>query len=214
VLPWWHHPFSASPARSYRVPAQWRDTSDILRVHYLHLALAELGPVYSFSLNLHPDVEAKARVQKASLDWIHRRMARRLDQALGRKVEFFPVLEETPNRTRRLHLHGELQVSPEEVKAARKALRLAGGEWEEVRQHQAHTDEMPDEGWAGYIAKDFWKFGPHVRRWTSVAPGSLTGTRIQGSIYSSTLLLGRLSAKTYEAHRRIVWRYRYGRSLS
>lgn len=102
VLPWWHHPFSASPARSYRVPAQWRDTSDILRVHYLHLALAEPGPVFSFSLNLHPDVEAKARSQDTSLDWLHRRIARRLNQALGRKVEFFMVLEETPNWTRRL----------------------------------------------------------------------------------------------------------------
>ncbi|QDM32702.1 hypothetical protein FNL55_16100 [Tardiphaga sp. vice352] len=54
--PWWlwlnggqPHP---KPMRQFRSPAKWRDVSDTLHVHYLHLGLKALGPVHGFTLRL------------------------------------------------------------------------------------------------------------------------------------------------------------------
>ena len=57
----------------------------------------------------------------------------------------------------RLHFHGEIQCSADEAKNVRKALRLAGGEWNEALQHQTKTEADPDRGWASYIADDIWR---------------------------------------------------------
>ena len=54
---------------------------------------------------------------------------------------------------RRLHVHGEFQIAEHEAEIARKALRLAGGEWVEVRQHQAKTRSEPSLPWANYCGK-------------------------------------------------------------
>jgi hypothetical protein len=50
------------------------------------------------------------------------------------------------------------------LKTARRALRLAGGEWEKVRQRQVHTHRYsPDEGWASYCGKGLHMASPFVR---------------------------------------------------
>jgi len=54
---------------------------------------------------------------------------------------------------RRLHVHGELGIAQHEAEIARKALRLAGGEWAQVRQHQAKTKSEPSLPWANYCGK-------------------------------------------------------------
>lgn len=70
--PWWRnlnggepHP---KPARQFRTPAEWRDVSDTLHVHYLHLGLMALGPVHYFSLRLGSPVEAQA--SSAPTPWV------------------------------------------------------------------------------------------------------------------------------------------------
>ena len=54
---------------------------------------------------------------------------------------------------RRLHVHGEFQIAEHEAEIARKALRLAGGEWVEVRQRQAKTKSEPTLPWVNYCGK-------------------------------------------------------------
>lgn len=213
VLPWWRSTYLAPPVRAHRVPADWRDASPLLTAHYVHLALRTFGPVHSFSLNLRPDVEAQARLQADECDWLYRRIARELKKALGRKVEFVMMVEETDDWTHRLHVHGEVQCSADEAKAARKALRAAGGEWKAVRQHQAHTDENPDDGWIGYCAKGFWKFDPHTRRWNAMGR-SFMRNGLKGRPFAASKGLRRAAAGLYAEHRRIVWRHRYGRAAT
>jgi hypothetical protein len=201
--PWWQslnggEPLS-KPARQYRKPAAWRDITDTLRVHYLHLALTTMGPVYSFSLNLRNDIEARALAQPASLDWLRRRIINRLTTLLGRPVQFYVVAEEDGDG-HRLHLHGEMQITANEVEEARHALRLAGGEWKKVRQKQTHTECDPDAGWAGYVAKDFWRFGPITRPWLTALNSSYR-VRFNGSQISRTSDLAVLAHEVYDQHR-------------
>lgn len=95
-------------------------------------------------------------------NWLGRRIARQLEEALGRPVLFFGSLEEDGRRG--LHIHGEIAINDNELKAARRALRLAGGEWKKVRQHQVHTHRYsPDEGWASYCGKGLHMASPFVR---------------------------------------------------
>lgn len=145
--------------RKHVVPAPWRDLSDPARLEWFHHALRSLGPVEAFTLDLSREVEIQAKNAPSTVGWLSRRIARRLKQALTRKVDCWFTLEVTAHH--RLHLHGELQITPKEAKAARKALRLAAGEWELVRQHQAHTRKGPSVVWANYSAKR-WNF---LRPW-------------------------------------------------
>lgn len=135
-----------------RTPAEWRDVSPWLRTTYFHHAAHNLGTVHAFTLRLRHDVEEKARAQFSAASWLQKRLVNALSAALGRPVDFWFVLEN--GRTGRdLHLHGELVVGIEQVETARKALRLAAGEWTTTRQHQAHTRLNPDEAWVGYVMK-------------------------------------------------------------
>lgn len=206
MLPWWEGTYSSEAGRAHRFPAQWRDTSDLLRVLYFHLAMRELGPVHSFSLNLRPDIEARARLQDSPVSWIQKRVVRHLEAALGRPVAVYVVLEEDRQR---LHVHGEIQIGADEAAPARKALRKAGGEWKEVRQHQAHTDADPDQGWPSYIGKEFYKYRPWARRFYEKARGASRVT-LRGNLFASTKALGLGARSLYEQHRLVVVRHRCG----
>ena len=107
-------------------------------------------------------MEAKARVQSNPISWLQKRIDRELSNALDRPVQFILTIEEDDKR--RLHCHGEFQVDQQEVKAAREALRKAGGVWKKAPQHQTKTEPDPDDGWTGYISKDFWMTTPMMRR--------------------------------------------------
>ncbi|MEO9335954.1 hypothetical protein ABFT80_00775 [Mesorhizobium sp. SB112] len=136
---------------AHRLPASWRDLSDVAALEWFHHALRSSGPLYAFTLNLDEATEAKVRAHPSSADWLGKRIARYLNNLNGRKVDFWFVFELSEKR--RLHIHGELQIAPDEEHAARKACRLAGGEWQEVRQHQAKTRHAPTVVWANYCAK-------------------------------------------------------------
>jgi hypothetical protein len=213
--PWWislngGEPHTR-PARQYRSPAEWRDVSDTLHVHYLHLALTLLGPLHGFSLRLHASVEAQALAKPDALGWLSRRIARRLLERLGHLVECYCVLEQDDRRE--LHLHGEFNITNlnsttvlRDRAKARKALRLAGGEWSNNRQFQANVPAgAPDSGWPGYLSKDFAFFGPIVRPWlTSV--GSNYAPSFKGDQISRTKALGALAETIYNEHRELVMR--------
>jgi hypothetical protein len=167
--PWHQWPADALAAlpRQYRTPAPWRDTSDLLRLCYVHRSLKEAGPTFTLNLNLNPATERLAKLQPDSARWLHKRLARRLEQALGRRVDLWFVLEDIHDlgpRHRRLHLHGAMGITADEAKEARAALRKAGGEWKTVRQHQSHTAGDPDYGWLGYCTKGLVWHSPAVER--------------------------------------------------
>jgi hypothetical protein len=76
---------------------------------------------------------------------------------------------------RRLHIHGELQINANQAEAARKALRLAAGEWDTVRQHQAHTKIEPSVVWSNYCAKDHWRVRPYTHPRLANIPRPIQG---------------------------------------
>ncbi|ESY66311.1 hypothetical protein X742_19705 [Mesorhizobium sp. LNHC232B00] len=180
------------------VPAPWRDLSDPARLEWFHHALRSQGEVQAFTLRLSEDVEASARGQGSTARWLSKRIARQLEGALGRKVDRWFALEVSDHN--KLHLHGELQITSSEAKAARKALRLSGGEWVSVRQHQAHTKPAPSVIWAFYSAKR-WN---HIRPWTNWRLAQISRP-INGNWYSATKPVRSLAAELYlERHREVL----------
>ncbi|QDM32700.1 hypothetical protein FNL55_16090 [Tardiphaga sp. vice352] len=164
------------------------------------------------SQTLSHAVEAQARAQTACLGWLTARIKRRLTDSLGRSVQFYCVAEE--DDAGRLHLHGEFNiVDADKVRVdrvrvnVRKALRLAGGEWpkaSKARQRQAQVRAAaPDAGWAGYLAKDFWRFGPIVREMLTTY-GSSYAPGFKGDQVSRTKLLGEIAGKIYGEHRALI----------
>jgi hypothetical protein len=200
---WWHL-LLAKAARNYRTPAEWRDTSDQLKVLYRHLALGNFGRVHSFSLNLRPDIENLARTKSSVAGWFRERIAHYLEEELDRKPQFHLVMEEAEHR--RLHLHGEIECTDDEAASVRRAFRRAGGEWDEVRQHQAHTESDPDQGWASYISKDLWRIR-FTRDFLPRYGNPRSGYAITFAGYTtSTRLLGQKAANLYDEHRKLVVR--------
>jgi len=201
VAPWWHGRYFNEPVRRHRYPAQWRDTSDILRCHYAHEAILRLGQVHTFTLRLRDDMEAKARAQSNPIAWLQKRIDRELFNALDRPVQFILTIEEDDKR--RLHCHGEFQVDLQEVKAAREALRKAGGVWKKAPQHQTKTEPDPDDGWTGYISKDFWMTTPMIRRLMAPHKTKYKVT-FPGSPLSITADLNAQAQLLYGKHRALV----------
>lgn len=178
--------------RRYRVPAEWRDLSAWFTALYQHHAAQSLGPVYSFTLNLRPDVEEMIRSKPSAATEILKRIRRNLLKAIPDAEPTFWFALETTDR-RRLHLHGEIVTSDPEK--ARKALRLAGGEWEATRQHQAHTQESPDAGWIGYCLT--------LYGW--LQKGRFEASRgFSGHPYACTQNLTRIARQLYEADRQVI----------
>ncbi|ESY59453.1 hypothetical protein X744_13340 [Mesorhizobium sp. LNJC372A00] len=136
----------------HEAPAAWRDLSDVYRLEWFHHALRHTGPVHAFTLNLSPAVDHLARTKPSAVKWLSRRIALQLKLALGRPIDFWFAVEVTEaGQPRRLHCHGELQIAPGDSLCARKALRIAGGEWNDARQYQAHTKPAPDVAWSHYV---------------------------------------------------------------
>lgn len=195
---WRDYAVRLSSLREHVIPAPWRDLSDPARLEWFHHALRSQGEVQAFTLRLSDDVEASARGQGSTAGWLSKRIARQLEGALGRKVDRWFALEVSDHH--KLHLHGELQITSGEAKAARKALRLAGGEWASVRQHQAHTKEDPSVIWAFYSAKR-WN---HIRPWTNWRLAQISRP-INGDWYSATKPVRSSAAELYlERHREVI----------
>gem|GEM_PF-2985440 len=150
-----------------------------------------VGPSTAFSLNLSPEVEAQTKTAASSAGWLSKRIARNLTKALGRKVDFWFAFEV---ENRRLHVHGEFGIDIVDAPAARKALRLAGGEWVKVRQHQAHTRETPSVVWSGYTAKHSIFVRPLTGRFAGISP-------INGDWFFATNAIRKSASILYESQR-------------
>lgn len=186
---------------TYHRPAHWREVSPWLKAFYWHEAMIELGPVHAFTLNLNDQIEGKARTAESAARFLHKRIAHHLKAAFPDSAPtFWFALERTDNLHDRLHLHGE--VVSLDGKKVRQALRLAAGEWESVRQHQAHLSPSPDIGWIGYTQKHhIWNKRAGKGR-TSKLLASLRG--FDGSATARTLNVNRMAQELYERDRSLV----------
>jgi hypothetical protein len=54
-------------------------------------------------------------------------------------AQFVTPIRFEEDHNRRLHVHGELGISPDGAELARRCFRRAGGEWNEARQDRAHS---------------------------------------------------------------------------
>ena len=170
--------------RRRRTPKRHDELDTVGRLCTWHTAMATLGEVHAFTLNLAPKAEAALKTKKSAASALLTSISRHLKRELKRPVAVMLALEEAPRR-RRLHLHGELQITADEAARARKALRRAVGEWEGARQHQAKTVPAPDLGWIAYTAKDrhrLEKGGAYDR----YIGRSISGSHIAASIQVKT----------------------------
>ncbi|TGS92708.1 hypothetical protein EN814_24000 [Mesorhizobium sp. M2D.F.Ca.ET.171.01.1.1] len=183
--------------RQHQVPADWRDLADPSRLEWFHHAARHSGPLQAFTLQLSADTEALARGAKSTAGWLSKRITRRLRDLLARDVDCWFALEMSPRR--RLHLHGELQIAPGEAEVARKALRLAAGEWDKVRQHQAYLKDRPSVVWTNYSAKDWTSIRRLKRGWFAKI-----SRPINGEWFFATKPIRRLANELYFIQRREV----------
>jgi hypothetical protein len=95
-------------------------------------------------------------------DFVRRRIARRLNEYLGRSVDFWFAVD--VSRDDLLHLHGGVIASPEEYARVIAALKLAGGTWEAAggKKYQARLSRLRDYKWATYCAKKLYRAGKLV----------------------------------------------------
>lgn len=173
-------------------PAQWRDLTIRFKVVYLHDAGSRAGVTHAFSLNLRPDVEELAREQPSAASWLHKRIQLELKKAYGRKVDCWLVLEAAQSM-KRLHIHGEVILPAQDATLARKALRRAAGEWKQVRQHQCHTSDNPDDGWVSYALKDL--------AWNSARSRNAPFRGFSGEPYAASRVLRQSAQADYGADR-------------
>jgi hypothetical protein len=150
----WYDRHVAPPAKRHRIGALWRDTTPRLQTEFAHYALYRFGEVSSFTLNLGSDVEAIALSKGVGAKrYMADRISYHLQAALGRKFQFWFVLQETDPPGRRLHLHGALCFNHNKESDVKAALRAAGGEWKAARgrEYQPDIDPIPsDNGWVTY----------------------------------------------------------------
>ncbi|MCC4298126.1 hypothetical protein [Aurantimonas coralicida] len=181
--------------RRRRTPKRHDELDTVGRLCTWHNAMATLGEVHAFTLNLAPKAEAALKTKKSAASALLTSISRHLKRELKRPVAVMLALEEAPRR-RRLHLHGELQITTDEAARARKALRRAVGEWESARQHQAKTVPAPDLGWIAYTAKDrhrLEKGGAYDR---------YIGRSISGSHIAASIQVKRKAQTLYNAWRK------------
>lgn len=183
------------PRHRFRKPAQWRDITDERRILEYHRAMYSLGPVCAFTLNLNPEVEAKARSETSPANWLLRRIKRELSIAFEKDIPFWFALEETED-DRRMHLHGEIGIPFAGIKLAHGALKRAGGRWSSGSQYQAHIRANPNDGWADYSAKNATWHSPKLKK---RYPKMRQLSTISGGWYGSTQTVTREATKHYEA---------------
>jgi hypothetical protein len=138
-----------------RLPAAWRDLSDMARETYWNRAAVVDGG-RAFSFNFSPEEEGRLRDCPSAIDRIRERFDYHLRADVGHVPAYWFRLESTTARGRRLHGHGAMVIPADARTQAliRRALRRACGEWAEGRQHQVRFGPTPDDGWATYSGKD------------------------------------------------------------
>lgn len=153
----------ASPFEGVTLPS-WQYAGDRLKLTCVARAVSASSGGLAFSLNLSPANENKAKALGA--DWLRKRVVNHLEAVLGVRGVVL-VLEATGGRkdhgkgstgvAGRLHAHGIVEATSNEIEAVRGALKAAGGRWADPRGMEHQVDARPltgADGWVRYILED------------------------------------------------------------
>lgn len=180
----------------------WTRTTDYGKAIAANRVIAQRGG-YPFTLNLGPEVMKAANDDKKGFtDHMKRRVSRALKRVLGEDRPYWFALDVAEND--RLHLHGAIQATENDLQKITDAMIHAGGKWASThhrdKQFQFHgalnlqdPDRHPD-GWVAYALRNCGK----VRR--------LAGDRI-------ITISGGLRRLAREYHETIIKRDRHGSAL-
>ncbi|WP_156884759.1 hypothetical protein [Stappia stellulata] len=144
------------------VAISWKYTTDLAKAAAFNEVLSGRAAhsdqiLYAFTLNLSPAVIGAACTDpRGPGTHLRERIRRELKGALPERVPDFWFVIELDKKSR-LHLHGGIALSSEDVGIARRALKRAGGKWacDKGAQFQLKLDEQFDPlGWVtGYCMK-------------------------------------------------------------
>ena len=136
----------------------WRDTTERLQLDFFHQATGTLSThPQTISLRLSPSLMAslksslKAPDNMGLLASLHKHVSRHLNRALGRKVDFWLILDIGQNEAP--HLHGGVALDEGEADLARDALLKAAGITKPSFRGHALDMKPPtnEAGWASYV---------------------------------------------------------------
>lgn len=196
-----------SSKESSRVrPPEWRNLSDLGEVLVYQATLPRLGRAYAFTLGVSNDNQDRAFKlcdhPKANVaNWFLSRISNRF-AAVGLPCHVWFAVERMNSGF--LHLHGAFALpaalaANDNLEAAKRALRLAGGEYpERMRQYQVRLVADPDAGWATYAFKN-WRY--QMLDFRRKNPGHLKTVPGMNWIARSASL-GRESAARYQQWRK------------
>ncbi len=159
----------SSPFEGVTLPS-WQYAGDRLKLTCVARAVSASSGGLAFTLNLSPANENKAKTLGA--DWLRKRVVNHLEAVLSVRGVVV-VLEATGGRkdhgkgstgvAGRLHAHGIVEATSNEIEAVKGALKAAGGRWADPRGVERQVDARlitGADGWVRYILED----QPHTRR--------------------------------------------------
>lgn len=112
-------------------PRTWAKTTERVKAAFWHRAISDQSG-FAFVLNFGPEIldrASKAPVGAPQL--LRKRITKALKDALGRDVDMWCCLDVT--KEGRVHVHGGMVLSKNELGSAEQALRRAGGSWSRTR---------------------------------------------------------------------------------
>jgi hypothetical protein len=137
----------------------WELTHDRVKITFANRALASEGTLYAWTLNLGPKVLAAAQRHDSGFsDYMRRGVSRALKRELGQDVLLWFAVDTTSSD--RLHLHGGIAATDNELPTIEQAMCRAGGEWDAKasrhRQCEITLQTAPD-GWVTYALRNVGK---------------------------------------------------------
>ncbi len=164
--PWWHEKeLPQTTACSYRTPADWGYTSNPLTVTLRHIAIKTLAEqsrtsVFSFKLQLAPEIEAQTKKRTDRIDWLRERVTKHLKSEFGESPPFHMVLSRGKRRS--LVLLGEITLPYAHKAAARQALLKVGGWFTSIDKNALRMDLDPDNGLVNIMVKELQRTGSPI----------------------------------------------------
>lgn len=149
------------PPRDSALPRQrpltcWKKLREEERALLIQIAIEESGGL-AFTLNLSPDIEARAtRSKRKPRDFIRDRISREMKRLSCHDHALLITLEHSKGG--RLHVHGTILAPGQSPKDIKTALRRAGGKWAGPAGSKFQADVKPLQAahcWHRYVAKEF-----------------------------------------------------------
>lgn len=191
------HPRSKSHQNDNRQFPRWADTNELLKASVFNETLGEYdnGRRRAISLNISDDVIRQTLADKKQGFAAHilDRIRRALKRAGKPEIEMWIVVERCRGNGR-LHIHGGCACTDNDLPAVERALKAAGGDWDDGKQGRQldMKDQDDPAGWVRYCLKDLSR--------TRKDPSQMQPD-VRGSMIARTGGLGRQAEAIYEEWR-------------